>query len=170
MALIKDRDTGQSEGFAFIEMSNQSEAEKAIQMFNDYTLANRPFKVNLARPKEKRSFGGGGYGDKPGGPGGGYGRGGPGVVRVVVDPVLRRSTQILNKYKPAGTLREFFYQPNKTVLAGAPSDPLNFSGRQYRSYTPGDTWLKSKPSRMTIPGVSNALCVRMLCLYGAMER
>jgi cold-inducible RNA-binding protein len=82
VALIKDRDTGQSKGFAFIEMSNQSEAEKAIQMFNSYTLANRPLKVNLARPKEERSFGGGGgggYGDKRGGPGGGYGRGGPGT-------------------------------------------------------------------------------------------
>jgi RNA recognition motif-containing protein len=80
VALIKDRDTGQSKGFAFIEMSNQSEAEKAIQMFNDYTMANRPLKVNLARPKEERGFGGGGggYGDKRGGPGGGYGRGGPG--------------------------------------------------------------------------------------------
>jgi RNA recognition motif-containing protein len=77
VALIKDRDTGQSKGFAFIEMSNQAEAEKAIQMFNNYTLANRPLKVNLARPKEERSFGGG-YGDKRGGPGGGYGRGGPG--------------------------------------------------------------------------------------------
>jgi cold-inducible RNA-binding protein len=80
VALIKDRDTGQSKGFAFIEMSNQSEAEKAIQMFNSYSLANRPLKVNLARPKEERSFGGGGggYGDKRGSPGGGYGRGGPG--------------------------------------------------------------------------------------------
>ncbi len=79
VALIKDRDTGQSKGFAFIEMSNQSEAEKAIQMFNSYTLGNRPLKVNLARPKEERGFGGGGgYGDKRGGPGGGYGVGGPG--------------------------------------------------------------------------------------------
>ena len=78
VALIKDRDTGQSKGFAFIEMSNQAEAEKAIAMFNNYSLANRPLKVNLARPKEERSFGGGGYGDKRGGPGGGYGRGGPG--------------------------------------------------------------------------------------------
>jgi RNA recognition motif-containing protein len=78
VALIKDRDTGQSKGFAFIEMSNQAEAEKAIQMFNSYTLANRPLKVNLARPKEERGFGGGGYGDRRGGPGGGYGRGGPG--------------------------------------------------------------------------------------------
>ncbi len=76
VALIKDRDTGQSKGFAFVEMSNQSEAEKAIQTFNGYTLANRPLKVNLARPREERSFGGGGYGDRRGGGGGGYGRGG----------------------------------------------------------------------------------------------
>ncbi|MGD0753341.1 MAG: RNA-binding protein [Anaerolineales bacterium] len=82
VALIKDRDTGQSKGFAFVEMSNQSEAEKAIQTFNGYTLSNRPLKVNLARPREERSFGGGGggYGRGGGGGGGGYGdrRGGPG--------------------------------------------------------------------------------------------
>jgi cold-inducible RNA-binding protein len=79
VALIKDRDTGQSKGFAFVEMSNQAEAEKAIQTFNGYTLANRPLKVNLARPREERSFGGGGgYGDRRGGGGGGYNRGGPG--------------------------------------------------------------------------------------------
>ena len=82
VALIKDRDTGQSKGFAFVEMSNQSEAEKAIQTFNGYTLSNRPLKVNLARPREERSFGGGGggYGRVGGGGGGGYGdrRGGPG--------------------------------------------------------------------------------------------
>lgn len=63
VALIKDRDTGRSKGFAFVEMSNQSEAEKAIQMFNDYTLGNRPLKVNAARPKEERGFGGG-YNDR----------------------------------------------------------------------------------------------------------
>jgi cold-inducible RNA-binding protein len=76
VTLIKDRDTGQSKGFAFVEMSNQSEAEKAIQTFNGYTLSNRPLKVNLARPREERSFGGGGFGDRRGG--GGYNRGGPG--------------------------------------------------------------------------------------------
>ncbi len=80
VALIKDRDTGQSKGFAFVEMSNQSEAEKAIQTYNGYTLSNRPLKVNLARPREERSFGGGGGYGRGGGGGGGYGdrRGGPG--------------------------------------------------------------------------------------------
>jgi cold-inducible RNA-binding protein len=77
VALIKDRDTGRSKGFAFVEMSNQSEAEKAIQTFNGYMFGNRPLKVNAARPREERGFGGGGggYGDRGGG--GGYGdRGG----------------------------------------------------------------------------------------------
>lgn len=79
VALIKDRDTGQSKGFAFVEMSNQSEAEKAIQTFNGYTFSNRPLKVNMARPREERSFGGGGGGyGRGGGGGGGYNRGGPG--------------------------------------------------------------------------------------------
>src|SRR5512137_2562648 len=70
VALIKDRDTGQSKGFAFIEMGNQVDAEKAIQMFNGKSLRSRELKVNLARPQEER--GRGGYGR-----GGGVGRGGP---------------------------------------------------------------------------------------------
>jgi RNA recognition motif-containing protein len=80
VAMIKDRDTGQSKGFAFVEMSNQSEAEKAIQTFNGYMLANRPLKVNMARPREEHGFGGGrgGGGGGYGGGGGGYGGGGGG--------------------------------------------------------------------------------------------
>ncbi len=65
VALIKDRDTGSSKGFAFVEMSSQSEAEKAISMFNGYSLADRALKVNMARPREER-----GYGDRRGGYGG----------------------------------------------------------------------------------------------------
>jgi RNA recognition motif-containing protein len=57
--VIKDRDTGQSRGFAFVEMDSQVEAEKAISMFNGYKFENRELKVNLARPREER--GGGGY-------------------------------------------------------------------------------------------------------------
>lgn len=63
-ALIKDRDSGQSKGFAFIEMSNQAEAEKAIQMFNGKTFGNRELKVNLARPREERGSGGYGRNDR----------------------------------------------------------------------------------------------------------
>ncbi len=52
VALIKDRDTGRSRGFAFVEFSTQAEAEKAVGLFNDTPLDNRSLKVNLARPRE----------------------------------------------------------------------------------------------------------------------
>ena len=52
--LIKDRDTGQSMGFAFVTMSNQAEAEKATQMFNAYSLGQRALTVNVAKPREAR--------------------------------------------------------------------------------------------------------------------
>lgn len=54
VAIIKDRETGRSKGFAFVEMGNQSDGEKAIQMFNGYTLNNRQLTVNQARPREER--------------------------------------------------------------------------------------------------------------------
>src|SRR5215216_6790262 len=57
--LIKDRDTGQSKGFAFVTMSNQAEAEKATSMFNSYSLAGRALTVNTAKPREPRGPGGG---------------------------------------------------------------------------------------------------------------
>ena len=56
--LILDRDTGRSKGFAFVEMSSNAEAKKAIQEINDSTLDGRQIKVNEARPQEKRSGGG----------------------------------------------------------------------------------------------------------------
>ncbi len=64
VALIKDRDTGQSKGFAFVEMSTQAEAQKAISQFNAQTFKDRPLTVNIARPREERT--GGGYGDRRG--------------------------------------------------------------------------------------------------------
>ena len=70
VALIKDRDTGSSKGFAFITMSSQAEAESAIKKFNGYNLENRELRVNPARPREER----GGFGGSRGGDG--YGRGG----------------------------------------------------------------------------------------------
>ena len=59
VALIKDRTTGQSKGFAFVEMSSQSEVQKAISMFNGYNLNDRQLTVSVARPREERSGGGG---------------------------------------------------------------------------------------------------------------
>ena len=60
VALIMDRETGSSKGFAFIEMSTQLEAETAIKKFNGYSLGNRELKVNTARPKEASPRGGAG--------------------------------------------------------------------------------------------------------------
>jgi len=74
VALIKDRDTGSSKGFAFVTMSTQAEAESAIKKFNGYNLENREIKVNPARPREESGRGGGGgFGASRGGDG--YGRG-----------------------------------------------------------------------------------------------
>ena len=57
VTVIKDRDTGYSKGFAFVEMSAQSEAENAIRLFNGKAVGNREIKVNIARPKEENSTG-----------------------------------------------------------------------------------------------------------------
>ena len=74
VALIKDRDTGSSKGFAFITMGTQAEAEAAIKKFDGYSLDNRAIKVNTARPREEsgRGGGGGGFGSRGGDS---YGRG-----------------------------------------------------------------------------------------------
>jgi RNA recognition motif-containing protein len=57
VALITDRNTGDSKGFAFVEMSTQVEAEQAISMLNGSYLGDRELKVNLARPREDRGRG-----------------------------------------------------------------------------------------------------------------
>jgi RNA recognition motif-containing protein len=54
VALIKDRESGRSKGFAFVEMESQEEAEKAISMFNGSQLNARALTVNIARPREER--------------------------------------------------------------------------------------------------------------------
>jgi RNA recognition motif-containing protein len=70
--IIKDRETKRSKGFGFVEMSSQAEAENAIKMFNGFSLSNRELTVNIARPREERSSGGGGgYGGYRGGSSGG---------------------------------------------------------------------------------------------------
>ncbi|HJT65498.1 MAG TPA: hypothetical protein VJ749_03535 [Pyrinomonadaceae bacterium] len=73
--VIEDRDTGQSKGFAFVEMSTEEEAAAAVELFNGKEVAGRTLKVNEARPRENRGGGGGrGFGGNRGG--GGYGGGG----------------------------------------------------------------------------------------------
>lgn len=59
VAIIKDRETGRSKGFAFIEMSNADEAQKAINMLNGQQMGGRDLRVSIARPREEgggRSF------------------------------------------------------------------------------------------------------------------
>jgi RNA recognition motif-containing protein len=76
VALIKDRDSGRSKGFAFVEMENQKDMQNAISMFNGKEFQDRALSVSAARPREERSGGGfgggGGYGKSRGGGGGGY--------------------------------------------------------------------------------------------------
>ena len=54
VALIKEPGTERSKGFAFVEMSSPSEVQKAISLFNGYTLDERPLTVSVARPREER--------------------------------------------------------------------------------------------------------------------
>ncbi|MCB9136255.1 MAG: RNA-binding protein [Anaerolineales bacterium] len=55
VALIKDRETGRSKGFGFVEMENQADTEKAISMFHGKMMHERELTVNIARPREERS-------------------------------------------------------------------------------------------------------------------
>jgi RNA recognition motif-containing protein len=57
VAVVKDRDSGNSKGFGFVEMNSQAEAQKAVSMLNGFRLEDRELKVNVARPREERSSG-----------------------------------------------------------------------------------------------------------------
>ncbi len=61
--IIKDRDSGQSKGFGFVEMADDEEAQNAIKELNGKDLSGRAITVNEARPQEDRrpSYGGGSY-------------------------------------------------------------------------------------------------------------
>src|SRR5262249_9050772 len=74
--VVQDRDTGRSKGFGFVEMSDNAQAQAAIQGLNLKEVDGRCLTVNEARPREDRpSRGGGGYGGGGGGGRGGYGGG-----------------------------------------------------------------------------------------------
>jgi hypothetical protein len=80
--VMMERDTGRSQGFGFVEMGSDAEAQAAISGMNGQPLGGRSLVVNEARPMEPRPprSGGGGYGGGGGG-GGGYGGGGGGGRR-----------------------------------------------------------------------------------------
>src|SRR5262249_33593633 len=73
--IIRDMNSGQSRGFAFVEMATPADAQKAIEALNGYELQERALVVNEARPKESGGGGrprGGGRGDRRGGRGGNW--------------------------------------------------------------------------------------------------
>jgi len=76
VSIITDRDTGQSRGFAFVEMTEAKDAQNAISQLNGAELNGRAMNVNEARPKSSGDGGRGGFGG-----GGGRGRGGGGGGR-----------------------------------------------------------------------------------------
>ncbi len=76
-SIIKDKFSGESRGFGFVEMSNKEEAEKAIAGLNGKDLKGRPLTVNEARPRTDGPRTGGGGGGR-GGFGGGRGGSGGG--------------------------------------------------------------------------------------------
>jgi RNA recognition motif-containing protein len=79
--VIRDRDSGRSKGFGFVEMASDSEAADAISKFNGQDYEGRPLTVNEAKPQAPREGGGGGFGGGRGGRGGGGGGGGYGGGR-----------------------------------------------------------------------------------------
>lgn len=68
--VIKDRETGRSRGFGFVEMTNDAEGQKAIDELNETNFEGKTINVSVARPKTERSNNG--YGNRGGN--GGYGR------------------------------------------------------------------------------------------------
>jgi RNA recognition motif-containing protein len=66
-AVITDRNTGQSRGFGFVEMSSNAEAQKAIQQFDGQDFKGRTLKVSEAQERDRGGSGGGGGGRDRGG-------------------------------------------------------------------------------------------------------
>ena len=79
VAIIKDKFSGVSKGFGFVEMPVKEQAEAAIAGLKGKELKGRSLDVNEARPREDRRSGGGGHGRRGGG--GGYRGGGGGNRR-----------------------------------------------------------------------------------------
>jgi cold-inducible RNA-binding protein len=74
VSIVTDRETGRARGFAFVEMTNPGEADKAIAALDGTELGGRALKINEAKPKTDRPRGGQGFGRSGGGRQGGGGR------------------------------------------------------------------------------------------------
>jgi RNA recognition motif-containing protein len=73
VSLVTDRDTGRSRGFAFVEMTDATEADRAIAALNGKELDGRALNINEARPKTEGGGGRGGFGGGRSNSGGGGG-------------------------------------------------------------------------------------------------
>ena len=73
VSIVTDRETGRARGFAFVEMANAGEADKAVAALNGKELGGRALKINEAKPKTDAPRGGGGGGKRFGGGAGGGG-------------------------------------------------------------------------------------------------
>ena len=76
--LMQDKFTGKSRGFAFVTMASETDAQNAVTQLDGKQIEGRPLRVNEARPRDERGFGGGGggggggYDERRGGGGGGH--------------------------------------------------------------------------------------------------
>ena len=109
--IITDRETGQSKGFAFVTLGDQTQLNAAIEALNDYDYNGRALRVNASEPKESRPSGGGG-GGYGGGGGGGYGGGGGGDRRGGVVAAATKAAAVVTKVAAAAA-----------VVAGNPVSP-----------------------------------------------
>ena len=118
ISLIRDRFTGQSRGFAFIEIANDEDADRAVTSLNGQNFGGRNLVVNEARPQTERSGGGGGRG--------GYGGGGGGVaagVAIAAAGVVA-GVATVGIAATAATAGSFSFSPNLSLRAsGAGSRP-----------------------------------------------
>jgi len=70
--VITDRETGRSRGFGFVEMASEEEGKAAMEGLNNKEVEGRAMSVSVAKEREERTGGGGGYSNNRGGGGGGY--------------------------------------------------------------------------------------------------
>lgn len=80
--IVKDRETGRSKGFGFVEMENDTEAQNALSSLYDKEVLGRKIVINEAQERPAKPGGGGGFKKRSfGGGGGGYNKGGGGGYR-----------------------------------------------------------------------------------------
>ena len=81
--IVKDRETGRSKGFGFVEMENDTEAQNALSSLYDKEVQGRKIVINEAQERPAKPGGGGGFNKRSfgGGGGGGYNKGGGGGYR-----------------------------------------------------------------------------------------